>query len=47
MTATPTPTQPRPHQLVAHFLRVLAGGPAGDPGELLELRYRVDGQRMG
>ena len=48
MSATTTPTQPRPHQLAARFLRVLAGGPAGDPGELLELRYRVgDGQRMG
>src|SRR3954454_23417483 len=43
-----TTTQPRTHQLVARFLRVLAGGPASDPGELLELRYRVGGgQRMG
>jgi hypothetical protein len=48
MSATTTPTQPRPHQLATRFLRVLAGGPAGDPGELLELRYRVGGgQRMG
>ena len=48
MSATTIPTQARPHQLAALFLRVLAGGPAGDPGELLELRYRVgDGQRMG
>src|SRR3954454_15290494 len=43
-----TTTQPRTHQLAAHFLRMLAGGPDGDPGELLELRYRFeDGQRMG
>ena len=48
MTTTTTPTQARPHQLAARFLRVLAGGRASDPGELLELRYRVgDGQRMG
>ena len=48
MRATTTPTEPRPHQLAARFLRVLAGGPASDPGELLELRYRVcGGQRMG
>ena len=48
MTTTTTPTQARPHQLVSHFLRVLAGGHTSDPSELLELRYRVgDGQRMG
>ena len=48
MSATTTPTQARSHQLAARFLRVLAGGPASDPGELLELRYRLgDGQRMG
>ena len=48
MSATTTPTQAGPHRLAARFLRVLAGGPAGDPGELLELRYRLgDGQRMG
>src|SRR4051812_44366919 len=48
MTTTTTPTQARPHQVAAHFLRVLAGGHASDPSDLLELRYRVgDGQRMG
>jgi hypothetical protein len=48
MTTTTTPIQPRPHQIATAFLRVLAGGPAGNPGDLLELRYRLgDGQRMG
>ena len=32
MTTTTIPTQPRPHQLATRFLRVLAGGPAGDLG---------------
>jgi hypothetical protein len=48
MSATTTPTQARPHQLATRFLHVLAGGHAGDPGEMLELRYRLgDGHRMG
>jgi len=48
MTLTTILAQARPHQVAAHFMRVLAGGHASDPGELLELRYRVGGgQRMG
>src|SRR5215210_4236000 len=48
MTLTTIPTQARPQQVAAHFLRVLVGGHASDPSDLLELRYRVgDGQRMG
>ena len=39
-------TTSTPHETAARFLSTLAG--AADPGELLELRYRLDdGERMG
>src|SRR3954454_13017492 len=46
MTAhTTATTAPSRHTTVVRFLEVLAGD--GDPGELLELRYRLDDGRMG
>src|SRR4051794_760338 len=44
-TATTTPSTAGSQRQISRFLGVLAGD--RDPGELIELRYRVDGQRMG